>query len=717
MMPKPVRNSLVRSQSDKRVATFADTRSASAPIETNAVSSLDVSAALRKRPWLAAAPFLLALLVGVPYALRTSANEYHAEATIYVSPTFFKNLQSDREQVQIPYGTLVNQQILTIRRLDILKEALIRLEGKEIYWRAPGETEAASVARLAAKLEIRPIPDSYEVLIGLSGPKQEWLAPIINTIADTYLEKERSEELLDRSNRFATLTSAKAKIDAALQLKLDQQSKISATLRVANLDKAPPVDDTLLAGARQALEEAKRKRIEAETQIKVMSANAGNGKSVLTTAAEESVANDSGLRTFSNFLLQKTIDLRARIEGLTPEHPLRQSTEKEIAGLNAQITALPRGPVDDASARLMTKLRSDVDRTRMLENEMEKQVLAGTVNVQGVAKQVQQAQGLSEEIERLRKSQGSVTSAMEQAIQDVPPGFLRVFSAAQAPIAPSKSSLDKTLGILAALALIFSIGICVMVDLIDQRIFSPAEVKRAVGFTPVGLLLESAPGTEAYAEEHFWRLVNGIQRAITVQDAKSIVFTPLRFARNPNTLVSDIARALSSCGVKTAILDAKPRRGDERMSVGLSEISVSDEHPSGALQSTHSGVPARIEGGGSKDLARVPGIGREIVDKMKRDYDVVLIDAPSLLLSADMEYLAVISDITMIVVETGEATRRELIQGSNMLRRIGAPNVGVVMSQVRLHRAGRELNQDFKRFSERHVSETTVDLDTNMGGI
>src|SRR5882724_268986 len=124
MMPKPVRNTAMRQSDKTRVATFADARPATAPIETNAVNSMDVSAAVRKRPWLAAAPFLLALLVGVPYALRTSSHEYHAEATIYVSPTYFKNVQSDREQLQVPYGTLVNQQILTIRRYDILREAL-----------------------------------------------------------------------------------------------------------------------------------------------------------------------------------------------------------------------------------------------------------------------------------------------------------------------------------------------------------------------------------------------------------------------------------------------------------------------------------------------------------------------------------------------------------------------------------------------------------------
>jgi hypothetical protein len=35
----------------------------------------------------------------------------------------------------------------------------------------------------------------------------------------------------------------------------------------------------------------------------------------------------------------------------------------------------------------------------------------------------------------------------------------------------------------------------------------------------------------------------------------------------------------------------------------------------------------------------------------------------------------------------------------DLLKRIGAPGVGVIMSQVRLRQAGREINRDFKRFT------------------
>lgn len=716
MMLKPTRNLALRPQSEKsRIATFAEARQAVAPVEHPAANRIDISAAIRKRPLLAAAPLVLALLAGLPYVMRNTKQEYRVEASIYVSPTYFKNLQTDREQLQVPYGTLVNQQVLTIRRYDVLSESLKRLETKGIQWRNSGESEAASIARLLSKLEIRPIPDSYEVLIGLSGPKQEWLAPIVNTISDTYLEKQKAEELAETSSRFTSLNSAKDRMEAALRHRLEQQAQVSANLKVSNVDRAQPVDDTLLAGARQALEEARRKRIEAEGQIQVMSAAAANGKNPLSVVAEESAAGDAGLRTLSNFLLQRIVDLRTRIEGLTPEHPLRQSTEKEVAGLNAQLKELPRGHVTDASSRLMTKMRADLDRTQWLESQLEKQVQAGLVNVKGVAKQVQEAQGLGQEITRLRTSLGAVTTSLELVVQEAAPRNLRVFSTARTPIAPSKSNFESSLAMLALAAFALSIGLCVAVDLLDQRIFCPSDVKRAVGLTPVGLMVERTPETDAFAEEQFWRLVNGIQRAIAVQDAKSIVFTPLRLARNPATLVPDIARALTSCGLKVAILDAKIRRGGEsELTERKESANQEDSVQTGAMQPVSNAIANRMDMDQTKELGRIPSVGRETVDRMKRDHDVLLIDAPSLLLSADMEFLAVISDVTLMVVETGEATRKELIEGSSILRRIGAPSIGVVMSKVRINLAGRELKQEFKRFTRQSDADAKSQMDGSL---
>jgi uncharacterized protein involved in exopolysaccharide biosynthesis len=696
--------STARAHTDQgMVASFTDVRPAAPKVEPASTSSIDVGAAIRKRPLLAPVILIMSLLSGAPYLLRQAPKEYHAEAAIYVSPTYFKNLQEDREQLQISYSTLVNQQILTLRRFDILSDALKRLEQQGIQWRKPRESEEAAVARLTKELNVQHIPDSYEVLVGLDGKERAWVAPIVNTVANAYLQKSEEEALAERSGRLAALTSEQAKIQAELQTKLDQQSSLSQQLMMVSLDKATPVDDTLLAGARQALEDARRRRMEAEAQLSIMeSAKPGSSKNPLTSQAEETVTNDPNLRTLTNNLLQRRSELLGRIEGLTPQHPLRQATEKQLAEINDQLTRLPQTLVNDTSARMLVKLHSEVDRSQLIESELDQEVQIYASKVQARARQVQQAQGLTGDIERLRRDQSALTSRIgELKTGDSAPGYLRMFSAAQTPIEPVKTNAMKILGGLTGLALLLAIGLTVGMDLIDQRIVSPSEVKRAIGFPPVGLVLERTHGTMAFAEEHFRRLVNGIQRGMAAQDAKCIVVTPLKHARTPGSLVTDIGRALVERGFKTVIVDANPRRGEGDESTSPNNILPLDEPPPLSIKNASANLPARVEMGSPKGLDRVPVVARlgGLLEELKREYDVVLIDSPPLRLSADTEYLAAISDITLVVVETGKATRRDLSHGAALLGRIGAPSIGVIMSQVRLRYAGSALKRDFKQLS------------------
>jgi hypothetical protein len=267
-----------RAQNERvSIANLSDVRPAAPKVEPASMGGIDVPAALRKRPFAALLILMLTLMAGAPYLLRKAPKEYHAEAAIYVSPTYFKNLQQDREQLQISYSTLVNQQILTLRRYDILHEALVRLERQGIRWRQPAESDEAAVARLTKDLDVQHIPDSYEVLVGLDAAEREWVAPIVNTVADSYLEKGKADDLADRTSRISALTMEQANLQEQLQAKLEEQSRLSQDLMTVSLDKATPVDDTLLAGARQAQEDARHKRMEAEAQYRQESLDGGGG--------------------------------------------------------------------------------------------------------------------------------------------------------------------------------------------------------------------------------------------------------------------------------------------------------------------------------------------------------------------------------------------------------------------------------------------------------
>lgn len=688
------------------VPNLRDLRQAPPQVELASTGGLDVLAALRRRPLLALAIFFVGLLAGARYVLGHTPREYHAEASVYVSPTYFKGLQQDREQLQISYTTLVNQQILTIRRYDILREALDRLQKQGIQWRRPGESEEAAVERLAGALDIKYIPDSYEVSVGLNGPIAEQLAPILNTVAETYVGTVQQDEMSDRSKSLAALANEQSVVATSLQQKLDEQAQFSQKLTTLNLDKAATADDELLTSARQALEEAHRKRVEAETQLTTLQAKDASGTNLLSTLAEEAVTSDPNARPLLDGFLQRIVDLQKSTQGMTTDHPTRQAADKELKEIQGQKSQLQRGLTGEAEDRLLTKGGAEVKHARLYESALQQEVDDYTSRVQDKAKQVQMAQAVNDEIDRLRRQQAAISGQIDTLkMPGDAAGFLRIFSAARTPLEPNKSNSKKLLFAVLGVALFLAVGTSVGFDLADQRILAPAEVKRAVGFLPVGIVLDRTPATLAFDEEHFRRLVNGIQRGMSALGARNVVLTPVRRTRTPGTLVADIGRVLVARGLKTAIVDANPNphgpHDEPVQAKSRSGLLALTEIYQPAVPADDPRLPARIEIGASPDSSSpAPLISRigVLLEELKQEYDVVLIDAPPLEFSADTEFLASISDITLLVVESGGATRRELTRNASVLARIGAPSVGVILSQVRLRQAGGSLKREFKRF-------------------
>lgn len=139
----------------------------------------------------------------------------------------------------------------------------------------------------------------------------------------------------------------------------------------------------------------------------------------------------------------------------------------------------------------MAKVRADVDHSKLLETALTEQVASYTLKVQGDAKEVQLAQGLNDEINRLRRQQATINSQIDALnMPSDSAGYLRIFSAARTPLEPNKSDSKKLLFVVLGAALFLGLGTTVAIDLADQRILDPSEVKRTVGFPPVGIVLD-----------------------------------------------------------------------------------------------------------------------------------------------------------------------------------------------------------------------------------
>ena len=80
--------------------------------------------------------------------------------------------------------------------------------------------------------------------------------------------------------------------------------------------------------------------------------------------------------------------------------------------------------------------------------------------------------------------------------------------------------------------------------------------------------------------------------------------------------------------------------------------------------------------------------------------DVILIDASPLPISAHTEYLARVSDVTILVVKSGSTTKQEVDRAARLLERLNVAGVAVVLNQISVKRADRAMKKELRSYEQ-----------------
>jgi Mrp family chromosome partitioning ATPase len=96
------------------------------------------------------------------------------------------------------------------------------------------------------------------------------------------------------------------------------------------------------------------------------------------------------------------------------------------------------------------------------------------------------------------------------------------------------------------------------------------------------------------------------------------------------------------------------------------------------------------------------------------DYDVVIIDAAPILISAETEYLARFADVTILIAEAGTTTKAQLMRASRLLEKLQIPGVASIINKVAYRRASRAIREDLSAFEAR-MDKTSIKWDPVWG--
>jgi Mrp family chromosome partitioning ATPase len=170
------------------------------------------------------------------------------------------------------------------------------------------------------------------------------------------------------------------------------------------------------------------------------------------------------------------------------------------------------------------------------------------------------------------------------------------------------------------------------------------------------------------------------------EKASLITFISARSGEGTSTVARAFAKAVNAeTGKKILLIIGSTNRTGTN--AGIVELAISAANISSVLTGIGSGVFSGCWVGSPQGQAQS---GRVIQDQdfwltLKKDFDVIIIDAPSLQASSDGIAFAQISDMTILVVEA-ESTRKQVIENlRDTLTTAKASIVGIVMNKRKFY--------------------------------
>src|SRR5579859_3196721 len=631
---------------------------------------------------------------------------YSAASFIYISPTFPKTLVEDREQER-PYESYVQQHVHSINRYDILAEAIRRMPPGT--WSYPPETEQSAVQRLQQSLDIFRVGTTYQVAISLNGPRPEHLADIVNTITAVYLEKAKSEEFYGRDERLATLKDERTRIENERDGLLKEQNTITNSLGVAAFNgKGGNVFDSENAKLQTDLLSAHEARVTAEAQLAALkNGDSTAPTSALNAAADEVIAGDPSLMALKTQLSQKRAVLIDQLSGMTPLNPARKQTEDQLAQIEKELTDMQGKLRKTAADRLEQKARTQLNSATMVESRLQGDLMRGTSKANQAAPKIQRAEAIEADLEHLQARYAAVDERISNLeLESSSPGSVHLFSPAMTPLGPERSKIALLLVAIFPISIVMGIMTAIVLDLLDPHIYTASDVEGLLGFAPIGMLFDDREVTQIVFDECALRLAAGVDHAARMAGARTFVFTGVNSGAGTTAIIENLGSMLAKLGRKTLVID--PSGNNEPVAfvtfgtdLQRRPISFTDE---GAGTSSSSTELQTVKPGNQSLPSRIHPMNSFVFESfqaLSTGYDIVLIDAAPLMISAETEYLARMADVTVLVSEAGKTKKAWLTRAARLLERLGVAGAAAVVNKVHPARAEDALKHDLREFELR----------------
>ena len=280
-------------------------------------------------------------------------------------------------------------------------------------------------------------------------------------------------------------------------------------------------------------------------------------------------------------------------------------------------------------------------------------------------------------------------------------GSVSVVEPATVPTIPVKPqvTLNMVLGLIAGL--VVAAGLVLLMEYLDDTVKSEQDAERMAGLTTLGMVARfgrrksrqpvSGYGSRSPAAEAYRAIRTSVQFATMDRPGQVLLVTSPNAGDGKSTTAANLAVTMASAGKRVVLVDADLRKPSLHQvfnlenRVGLTSALLSGNGmrscimPSGFdnLSVLTSG-PLPPNPSELLSSSRMRGL----MEAMRREADVVILDSPPALVVTDATLLAALADATILVAEAGRTRSAALRRAVDGLSRATDRLLGVILNKM-----------------------------------
>jgi capsular exopolysaccharide synthesis family protein len=411
---------------------------------------------------------------------------------------------------------------------------------------------------------------------------------------------------------------------------------------------------------------------------------AGRELNMLALQYLPSASQAGELQSALQALQNVRVDRRTLLYTYTEEEPQVQAKTEQVRQLEREIVPGLLGRLSDEIRNQMGLLNNQIAN----QGQQLREIPSRTIQTARLQREVAQAASLHTVLlGRLKEAELAAATA-GPGISVIDPAWPNAQAGGERP--------STVIVIFTGLAFGLGVAGVLVFDRLDRRIHSPEQVTGILGLPVLAVVprLQATPDpaspTAAIAVESFRGLRTQIAHVDGIPGGVTLITSPA--PREGKSMVSaNLAISYATAGYRTVLLDGDTRRGRAQemfnlaRAPGLTDFLMDRATLEDVVQVTSvenlTLIARGAPGGFNADLLE----GRRMVSLMetlRADYDVVVMDGPPLAAGADVMLLGNLADKVVVVLRAGSTTEDLAKAKLGTLGNVDLPIVGAVLNAL-----------------------------------